>query len=104
MTGLALTPRGASGLVETMREIGCAVGVAAVRRSSSPRAGEIAGAADPASRGLAAADAFHTAFWVMFVVAALGAVTAAIAVPRRERKTQSSSRRTLRSSQRRPIS
>jgi predicted MFS family arabinose efflux permease len=42
------------------------------------RAGEIAGAADPAARGLAA-NAFHAAFWVMFVVAALGALTAAIA-------------------------
>jgi hypothetical protein len=46
------------------------------------RAGEIAGA-DPAARGLAAANAFHAAFWVIFVVAALGALTAAIAFPRR---------------------
>jgi EmrB/QacA subfamily drug resistance transporter len=34
-------------------------------------------------RGLAAANAFHAAFWVMFVVAALGALTAAIAFPPR---------------------
>jgi len=47
------------------------------------RAGEIAGAADPAARGLAAANAFHVAFWVIFVVAGLGALTAAIAFPRR---------------------
>jgi len=47
------------------------------------RAGEIAGAADPAARGLAAANAFHAAFWVMFVLAALGAITAAIAFERR---------------------
>src|SRR5215218_3667741 len=46
------------------------------------RAGEIAGAADPAARGLAAANAFHAAFWVMFVLAALGAITAAIAFER----------------------
>jgi hypothetical protein len=77
MTGLA------SGLIETMREIGGAVGVAAVSTVLVSRAGEIAGAADPAARGLAAANAFHAAFWVMLVVAALGAVTAAIAFPRR---------------------
>jgi EmrB/QacA subfamily drug resistance transporter len=77
MTGLA------SGLVETMREIGGAVGVAAVSTVLVSRAGEIAGAADPMARGLAAANAFHAAFWVMFVVAALGALTAAIAFPRR---------------------
>jgi EmrB/QacA subfamily drug resistance transporter len=77
MTGLA------SGLVETMREIGGAVGVAAVSTVLVSRAGEIAGAADPAARGLAAANAFHAAFWVILVVAALGALTAAIAFPRR---------------------
>src|SRR5436190_3661283 len=77
MTGLA------SGLVETMREIGGAVGVAAVSTVLVSRAGEIAGAADPAARGLAAANIFHAAFWVIFGVAALGALTAAIAFPRR---------------------
>jgi hypothetical protein len=77
MTGLA------SGLVETMREIGGAVGVAAVTTVLVSQAGEIAGAADPAFRGQAAANAFHAAFWVMFVLAALGALTAAIAFPRR---------------------
>jgi MFS family permease len=77
MTGLA------SGLVETLREIGGAVGVAAVSTILVSRAGEIAGAGDPAARALAAANAFHAAFWVMFVVAALGAVTAGLAFPRR---------------------
>jgi len=77
MTGLA------SGLVETMREIGGAVGVAAVSTVLASRAGKIAGAADSTARGLAAANAFHAAFWVMFIIAALGAVTAAIAFPRR---------------------
>jgi MFS family permease len=77
MTGLA------SGLVETMREIGGAVGVAAVSTVLVSRAGESAGAADPAARELAAANAFHVAFWVIFGVAALGALTAAIAFPRR---------------------
>jgi EmrB/QacA subfamily drug resistance transporter len=76
MTGLA------SGLVETLREIGGAVGVAAVSTILVSRAGEIAGAVDPVARGLAAANAFHAAFWVMFVMAVLGAVTAAIAFSR----------------------
>jgi EmrB/QacA subfamily drug resistance transporter len=62
MTGLA------SGLVETMRELGGAVGVAAVSTVLVSRAG---------------VDAFHAAFWVLFVVAALGALTAAIGFPRR---------------------
>jgi EmrB/QacA subfamily drug resistance transporter len=75
MTGLA------SGLIETMREIGGAVGVAAVSTVLVSRAGDIAGAADPATRDLAAANAFHAAFWVIFAVAALGALAAAIAFP-----------------------
>jgi hypothetical protein len=62
MTGLA------SGLLETMREIGGAVGVAAVSTVLVSRAG---------------VNAFHAAFWVIFAVAALGALTAAIAFPRR---------------------
>lgn len=62
MTGLA------SGLVETMREIGAAVGVAAVSTVLVSRAG---------------VNAFHAAFWVLFAVAALGALTAAIGFPRR---------------------
>jgi EmrB/QacA subfamily drug resistance transporter len=77
MTGLA------SGLVETMREIGGAVGVAAVSTVLVSRAGEIAGAGNTAARGRAAANAFHAAFWVMFILAALGALTAAIAFQRR---------------------
>lgn len=72
----------ASGLVETMREIGGAVGVAAVSTILVSRAAEVAGAADPAARELAAVNAFHAAFWVMFAVAALGALTAAIAFRR----------------------
>jgi EmrB/QacA subfamily drug resistance transporter len=81
LTGLA------SGLVETTREIGGAVGVAAVSTILIMRAGAIAGAADPAARGLAAANAFHAAFWVIFVIAALGVATAAIAFPRRTTQT-----------------
>jgi EmrB/QacA subfamily drug resistance transporter len=62
MTGLA------SGLVETMRQIGGAIGVAAVSTVLVSRAG---------------VNAFHAAFWVIFVVAALGGLTAAIGFPRR---------------------
>jgi EmrB/QacA subfamily drug resistance transporter len=76
MTGLA------SGLVETMREVGGAVGIAAVSTILISRAGDIAGAGDSTARGLAAANAFHAAFWVIFGVAAIGALTAAIAFPR----------------------
>jgi hypothetical protein len=57
--------------------------VAAVATVLISRIGEIPGAADPAARGLATANAFHGAFWVMFIVAALGALTAAIFFPRR---------------------
>jgi len=75
MTGLA------GGLVETLREIGGGVGVAAVATVLVSRIGEIPAAANPTAHTLAATNAFHTAFWVMFVVAALGALTAAVAFP-----------------------
>jgi EmrB/QacA subfamily drug resistance transporter len=60
----------ASGLVETMREIGGAAGVAAVSTTLVSRAG---------------LDGFHAAFAVICVTATLGAVTAALAFPRRTR-------------------
>jgi hypothetical protein len=59
----------ASGLVETTREIGGAIGVAVVATVLVSRVG------DPA-------DAFQNAFWVMFGIAVLGALTAAITFPR----------------------
>lgn len=74
MTGLA------SGLVETMREIAGAIGVAVVATVLVSRLSEVAG---PGARGPAAVNAFHAAFWVIVVVAVLGALTAAIAFPRR---------------------
>jgi hypothetical protein len=77
MTGLA------GGLVETLREIGGGVVVAVVATVLVSQAGTTTGAASSAAHALAAASAFHTAFWVMFAVAALGALTAAIAFPRR---------------------
>lgn len=60
MTGLA------GGLVETTREIGGAVGVAAVATALVSRSG---------------VNGFHAAFWVMVVVAAAGAVSAAVGFP-----------------------
>jgi EmrB/QacA subfamily drug resistance transporter len=57
-----------SGLVETMREIGGAAGVAAVSTVLVSRAG---------------VDGFRAAFVVICVIAALGAVTAGTAFPRR---------------------
>ena len=65
----------ASGLVETMREIGGAVGIAAVSTvlvARSGHAGALAG--------------FHSAFVVTVVMAALGAVVTAIAFPRFRRE------------------
>jgi hypothetical protein len=46
------------------------------------RIGDIPGAVDPGASALATVNAFHNAFWVLFVVAALGALTAAISFPR----------------------
>jgi MFS family permease len=60
----------ASGLVETMREIGGAAGVAAVSTVLVSRAG---------------LDGFRAAFVVIFIAAALGALTAATAFQRRAR-------------------
>ena len=57
--------------------------MAAVATVLVSRLDEVAGADGPAARGLAAVNAFHAAFWVIVVVAVLGALTAAIAFPRR---------------------
>ena len=77
LTGLA------GGFVETLREIGGGVGVAVVATVLASRAGNVSHAANVQTYGLAGVNAFHTAFWVMFVAAALGALTAALAFPRR---------------------
>jgi predicted MFS family arabinose efflux permease len=58
----------ASGLVETMREIGGAAGVAAVSTALVSQAG---------------LDGFRTAFVVICVTAVIGALTAGVAFPRR---------------------
>ncbi len=62
-----------SGLVETMREIGGAAGVAAVSTVLVSRSG---------------VDGFRVAFVVLVIIAALGALTAAIAFPRRARPVE----------------
>jgi EmrB/QacA subfamily drug resistance transporter len=64
----------ASGLVETMREIGGAVGIAAVSTVLVTRS-------DGASEA-AAFDAYQSAFAVIVVLAALGVLVAGIAFPR----------------------
>jgi hypothetical protein len=61
----------ASGLVETMREIGGAVGIAAVSTVLVARSGHAG-----------ALGAFHSAFVVAVAMAALGALVAFVAFPR----------------------
>jgi EmrB/QacA subfamily drug resistance transporter len=71
LSGVAESTSGlASGLVETMREIGGAAGVAAVSTVLVSRAG---------------LDGFRAAFVVICIAAAVGAVTAGVAFPRRTR-------------------
>ena len=72
----------ASGLVETMREIGGVVGVAAVSTvliSRTPKAGEVA---TPAALQSTLLDGFHAAYLVIFVLAALGGILATVAYVR----------------------
>src|SRR5262245_34527359 len=77
----------ASGLVETMREIGGAVGIAAVSTVLTPRLNDASGIAAPAVREAAAFDAFQAAFTVTLVLAVLGVLVAAIAFPRARTRT-----------------
>jgi EmrB/QacA subfamily drug resistance transporter len=71
----------ASGLVETMREIGGAVGIAAVSTVLVARTTDAIELAGPAAREAAALEGFQSAFIVIVVVAAAGALLAAIAFP-----------------------
>jgi EmrB/QacA subfamily drug resistance transporter len=72
----------ASGLVETMREIGGAVGIAVVSTVLVARTRDAVELASPAARQVAAFEGFQTAFAVIAAVAALGIVVAALAFPR----------------------
>jgi hypothetical protein len=69
----------ASGLLETMREIAGAITIAIVSTVLISRAGGV-GSTSGVGGTL---NAFHAAFWVIFAVAALGAITAAITFQRR---------------------
>ena len=83
LTGVAGRTVGlASGLVETMREIGGAVGIAAASTVLTARTSDANALTDPAARESAAFDAFQSAFTVTLVLAVLGVLVAAIAFPR----------------------
>ena len=83
LTGVAGRMVGlASGLVETMREIGGAVGIAAVSTVLTARTRDLNAIQDPRGRQTALFDAFQSAFTVTVVLALLGVVVAAVAFPR----------------------
>jgi EmrB/QacA subfamily drug resistance transporter len=83
LTGVAGRTIGlASGLVETMREIGGAVGIAAASTVLVARTQDASELTDPAARESALFDAFQAAFGVALVLAVLGVVVAAVAFPR----------------------
>ena len=72
----------ASGLVETMREVGGAVGIAAASTALASRTRDASAITNPAARESAMFDAFQSAFTVTFALAVLGVLVAAIAFPR----------------------
>jgi MFS family permease len=72
----------ASGLVETMREIGAAVGIAAVSTVLVSSTRDVAEAAGPTAQQTAAFDGFQSAFFLLVAVAAVGALIAALTFPR----------------------
>jgi EmrB/QacA subfamily drug resistance transporter len=75
----------ASGLVETMREIGGAVGIAAVSTVLVARTRDAIATAGPRGQLQAAFEGYQAAFGVIVVVAVLGAIVAALAFPREVR-------------------
>jgi EmrB/QacA subfamily drug resistance transporter len=68
----------AAGLLETMREVAGAITIAIVSTVLISRVGS-AGSVTATAGSL---NAFHAAYWVIFAVAALGAITAALAFQR----------------------
>jgi EmrB/QacA subfamily drug resistance transporter len=89
LTGVAGRTVGlASGLVETMREIGGAVGIAAVSTVLTARTRDVDEIDDTAARQSALFDGFQAAFTVSLVFAVVGVVVAAIAFPRATRMQQ----------------
>jgi MFS family permease len=71
----------ASGLVETMREIGAAVGIAATSTVLVARTRDVLEGAEPAAREAAAFEGFQSAFLVTVVVATLGVLLASVSFP-----------------------
>jgi MFS family permease len=76
----------ASGLVETMREIGAAVGIAAVSTVLVARTRDAIDGAGPVAQEAAALEGFRSAFLVTVVAAALGGLLASVAFPRASRR------------------
>jgi hypothetical protein len=72
----------ASGLLETMREVAGAITIAIVSTVLISGVGR-AGGAGGVTATAGWVNAFHAAYWVIFAVGALGAITAAIAFQRR---------------------
>jgi MFS family permease len=86
LTGISGRMMGlASGLVETMREIGGAVGIAAASTVLAARTADANALADPVARQAAGFDAFQAAFTVTLAMAALGVIVAVVAFPRTRR-------------------
>ena len=81
----------ASGLVETMREIGGAVGIAAVSTVLIARTRDAIETGGPAAQQAAAFEGFQAAFVVIALVAGAGVVLAAIAFPRARRRVRAPS-------------
>ena len=65
-----------------MREIGGAVGIAAVSTVLASRAADATGLSDPEARATATLEGFQSAFTVTLVLATLGALVAAVSFPR----------------------
>jgi EmrB/QacA subfamily drug resistance transporter len=71
----------AGGLVETMREIGGGITVAAVATLLAKHSRTLRAARTSHADHTAAAHAFHSAYWVVVIAAVLGLVTAVAAFP-----------------------
>jgi hypothetical protein len=86
LSGVAGSAAGlASGLVETMRQIGGVVGIATVTTVLVTRTNSALQSASPAARQAAALEGFQSAFTLIAAVAILGALVAAIGFPRTAR-------------------
>jgi EmrB/QacA subfamily drug resistance transporter len=90
LSGVSTSAAGlASGLVETMREVGGAVAIAAVSTVLIRSGREVAQVADPAARQATLLDGFQTAFLVTGSLAVLGLLLAAFGYPRARPQSRS---------------